>query len=243
MKIQVPGDYQEAFSKAITIALLVEGGQFSAAFKEVGHDDLAYKNAEQWGMGGTLRDREAILTRCENRLGISGYVAEASIMAELQALKDQIDQLPTTGVLTVDDKGAGKLREALESYTRLGLGQVDQVLENFSFSRGVRNIREQDAEVINDMRHLAITRGGASFGITNTLVSDDVRNAWMARKFIDLHLSYKRNPKGSSAQAFDTPMRLGSCSNQDIVIDDPEFTLPSKKVREATRWSKPECNF
>lgn len=235
MKITVPSDYHAPFSKAITIALLVEHGKFSAAFAEVGHSEAAYEESKKWGKGVALTDRDAILMRCERRLGVVGYVPDEGVIASLKGLQSQIEALPASNTLTVDDKGAKLLSDALEFYSRLGIGQVDGVLDSFCFKSSRPDLAEDVREMINDMRHLAIVQGGASFGITNNFVQDEVRNAWFARKFIEQHMAYKRHPEGRSTLSFDTPMRLGSCTNQDIVINDPEFVIPSKDVREKTR--------
>lgn len=225
MKINIPSDYHVALSTAIKMAQLNEEGRFTAAFDLVGFTDEAKAASLNWGTN--LDRRRDILQRCETRLMLGGHSPKEETMEALDLLSEKISNLPKTGFLEISDSLADYLNDALETYTRLALGQVSQSLETFSFKGSRPNLRDEDIEVINDMRHLAITSGGASFGIGNKYLSDDVRNAWYARKVILHHLSYKRRPEGGMTVNFDFPMRLGSSSRQNIVIEDPDFKAPS----------------
>lgn len=238
MKITVPSDYHSAFTKAITIARLVESGRFAEAFDVVEHCNDARAQSALWS--ANLDDRRTILNRCETRLIIGGYIPDAKALEQIDSLALQIAALPHDLTLSVDDKGASILSEALETYARLSMGQVSDVLDDFSMIvPGFKpTLREVDAEVINDMRHLAITRGGESFGITGRYVPDEARNAWMARSHIRRHLAFKNNPAGGVSNIYDAPMRIGSCSPQDIVINDPEFKIPSPEERAELKKQK-----
>lgn len=228
MKISIPKDYRQAFQLSIRIAKLVEHGKFATAFDLIPFSEEAKASSIIWGTD--LAQRREILQRCENILSIAGFKPDEKKMAILDTLEAQIaDATSPVNVLTVSDQEADILVAALETYTRLCLGQVDQPLHDFSLLPKP-GIREQDREVINDMRHMAITTGGASFGITNNLLPDDVRNGWHAKKVIDHHLAHKRQPTGGVTLRFDSPMRIGSCSAQDITIEDPEFDLNFKSA-------------
>ncbi|WP_274644658.1 hypothetical protein [Pseudomonas serbica] len=228
MKITIPKDYHQAFQASILIAKLIEQGKFTAAFDSISFSEEAKMNSIGWG--SDLSKRREILQRCETLLGLHGYKPEEEKIALLDAFAAQVsDKDASVIVLTVTDKEAQILADALESYTRLSLGQVDEALDDFSYGTKP-GVSRQDSEVINEMRLLAITTGGASFGITNSLLPDDARTGWMAKKVIDYHLAYKHRPEGGVGLRYDKPMRIGSCSDQDITIDDPELNHTRKIV-------------
>lgn len=228
MKVNIPKDYHTAFQASILIAKLIEQGRFATAFDTIPFSEEARSGSLLWT--SDISRRREILNRCETILAIGGYKPDEQLIALLEsfesALANPADSIIT---ITVNDLEAAILANALEIYTRFSLGQVDQALDDFSFSSSKPSVRAQDKEVINEMRHIAITTGGASFGITNLLLPDDVRNGWLAKKVIDHHLAHKRQPEGGRTLRFDTPMRIGSCTAQDVTIDDPEFSVTPRR--------------
>lgn len=229
MKITIPSDYQVAFQASILIAKLIEQGKFTAAFDSINFSAEAKAQSVLWD--SDLDRRREILHRCENVLALHSYKPDELKMTLLESFETQVSNTDgTVAVLSVTDKEAKILVDALEAYTRLSIGQVDAALEEFSFASHKPTVRPQDSEVINDMKWLAIKTGGASFGITNSLLPDDARNGWLAKKVIDYHLAYKQSPKGGFGLRYDTPMRIGSCSAQDISIEDPDLAISRKIV-------------
>jgi hypothetical protein len=229
LKITIPTDYQVAFQASILIAKLIEQGKFTAAFDVIPFTVEARAQSVLWE--SDLDRRREILHRCENVLALHSYKADEAKMAVLESFETQLSNPDGQGVvLNVSDAEAKILVDALEAYTRLSIGQVDAALDEFSFASHKPTVRPQDSEVINDMKWLAIKSGGASFGITNSLLPDDARNGWLAKKVIDYHLAYKQSPNGGFGLRYDTPMRIGSCSAQDIIIDDPDLAKIRKIV-------------
>ena len=229
VKITIPSDYKVAFQASVLIAKLNEQGLFTAAFDSINFSEEAKIQSIAWG--SDLSKRREILQRCETLLALDGYKGDEQKVALFDSFATQLSNVDESViVLTVTDQEAEVLVDALEAYSRLSLGQVDECLDAFSFESRKPTVRPQVIEVINDMRWLAIKSGGASFGITNSLLPDDARNGWMAKKVIDYHLSYKQNPKGGFGLRYDTPMRIGSCSAQDITIEDPDLAISRKIV-------------
>lgn len=228
MKITIPSDYRVAFTTALSIARLIECGRFAEAFDVIQFSEEAKASSLKWGTD--LERRREILQRCENTLIIGGFKPDAQQIEVIDGLASyfKVPDQPTYA-MEVDDNQCAVLVRALESYQRLALGQVDEPLEYFCIYRKL-DARERDLDVLNEMRHLATRSGGSSFGITNFLLPDDVRNGRQAQKVLEHHLAHKRNPNGGVTQRFDNPlrMRVGSCTAQDISIYDPEF-MPRAK--------------
>jgi hypothetical protein len=229
MKITVPTDYHPAFKTSLAIAISSAEGKLVKAFDLVGFTAEASAASEKWGF--SLVARRGLLQRCDSILDMEGYRPDPDKLAKLTALSQIVLNLPSADTIEVDDRSAWILMDALELYTRYALGQVHVALEDFSFKD------DQISKKMNEIRHFAVSNGGASFGISNSHLSDDARNAWLAKKFIHQHLSYKRNPQGGIGNSYDNPMRIGSCTKQDILIDDPEFKIPSADQRVRTRFS------
>jgi hypothetical protein len=223
MKINIPGDYHSAFLKAIEVALLIEQGKPSMAFSLIGFSSGVIELTKEWSH--PIEARSAFMKAAEELLSEKSYKPESGRHYLLESLKVTVAALPVTSVIVVDDAGAELLHQSLETFSRLSMAQISDAFELVAFGSRVRNISEQDKDIFIELYHESVRISGHSLGISSTLINDNARNVWIARKVIQRHLAYKRKPAGGFTNAFDMPTRIGSCTDQDVTIQDPEFSI------------------
>lgn len=100
------------------------------------------------------------------------------------------------------------LVRALDCYSRIGIGQFENVLE--VYSRGIKTALDPDAfesarEGLNEAKAAAGHPASGSHGIHNPEVSDEFRAAFDMQKVIRARLAYDKRPEGNPASPhFDT---------------------------------------
>lgn len=223
MKIQVPSDHQPAFAKALALALLLEQGKFAEAFDLVGFTAEAHNASKQWRTD--LEFRRSILQRCETRLIIGGYKPEPEVMDRLNFLAGQIQSGTDFEVDLPTPADSQALAVALETYVRLSLGKIDDVLSPFTSLQNKPGIRPRDGELIDEMLHLSVAQCPTAFSVGNDLVSDDARNAWNAVKAIHYHESLKQPSRHSSEPR--KHFKTLPSSPFDILVEDDDQRLLS----------------
>lgn len=221
MKIQVPSDHQPAFAKALALALLLEQGKFAEAFDLVGFTAEAHKASKQWRTD--LEFRRAILQRCETRLMIGGYKPEPELLDRLNRLAGQIESNADFEIELPTPVDIQALAVALETYVRLSLGKIDDVLSPFTTLQNKPGIRPQDGGLIDEMLHLSVAQCPAAFSIGNELVSDDARNAWNAVKAIQYHESLRQPSRYPSEPR--RHFKTLPSSPMDILVEDDDQQL------------------
>lgn len=112
--------------------------------------------------------------------------------------------------IELSDKQADILIAALDLYSRIHLGQFEEVA-NIARMYDISKLNK-DYEAHNEFEDavreakiiLGFDRNG-SYGIFNEQVNDVARIAWDMQQVIRNHLAWKRNPEGGFTVNFDAP--------------------------------------
>lgn len=119
------------------------------------------------------------------------------------------DQLKKAYKVSIElsETQADVVRVALESYSRMLIGQLDYALEPIRWK--TKSDWYQDVmPVLDEVKHLIFELApNASYGIYSTEVSDNARVAWDIQQVIRNKMSWHSNPKGSMTVNFDRPMK------------------------------------
>ena len=125
--------------------------------------------------------------------------------------------------IELSDKQADVLVAALDLYSRIHLGQFEEVA-NIARMHDISKL-DKDYDAHNDfedaIREAKTILGfdrNASYGIFNERVNDIARVAWDMQQVIRHHLAWKRNPEGGFTVNFDTPHR----SSKECIINIKE---------------------
>jgi len=131
--------------------------------------------------------------------------------------------------LTVTEEQARILTDALDLYSRIGIGQFEEVLQVYD-----RNLKldEETRDRIRIGLDIAKREAGhprsGSHGIHNEKVDDRFRAAYDLQQVVRNRLAWDRNPKGGIQVQFDEPraisqMRLATIEKVKPPVIDEEF--------------------
>jgi hypothetical protein len=118
-------------------------------------------------------------------------------------------------ILTVPRDVAQAIDSALEFYARMGLGQLEFLVEEaragvFKNKEGIEPDHEQleKAELLVEPLKMALFgfTPTASHGIFSDKISDVFRKVWGAHKALRRRLAWDKNSKGGLGVAFDEPL-------------------------------------
>lgn len=133
--------------------------------------------------------------------------------------------------IVVDEAQARILVEALDLYTRIGIGQFAEVVRvyNYEWKTPIPAV-DRLVDVMNAAKHVIGFGPGASHGIHSPDVHDVFRRAYDIRCVIRHRLAFDRTPEGGLGVDFDTPRQIG------------ELPLPtiSHAVPRATKKEEPK---
>lgn len=117
--------------------------------------------------------------------------------------------------LIINEEHADVLIKALESYSRMMIGQIDYALEpikihsDFSTKSKDRKFTDHQKfrDLCNEIKSLVtpFDSPGASYGIHSKEVDDSARIAYDIKKVIEHRLSYDSRPQGGVTVNFDEP--------------------------------------
>lgn len=118
--------------------------------------------------------------------------------------------------IKLTDHQADVLIEALDLYSRIHLGQFEEVgyiARVYDISRNA--VVDYDAfnefeDRIRDAKTLLGFDRNGSYGIFNKQVNDIARVAYDMQQVLRNHLAWKRNPEGGIQVCFDVPHKTGS---------------------------------
>lgn len=116
--------------------------------------------------------------------------------------------------LTLNEQQAEVLCQALDLFTRIGLGQFENVID--VFDRGAkRSVEDREAarRFIEDAKYALGFTANASFGLRNERVEDVFRVAYDVNQVVQHRLAWDRNPEGGPQVWYRTPDRT---SKQDL---------------------------
>lgn len=124
--------------------------------------------------------------------------------------------------LIINEEQAKVLSAALESYSRLMVGQIRYALEPLTFQqmKNGKDIDHQKLRELCDKVKATLTdfsHPGASYGIHSREVDDSARMAYDIRKVIEHRLSYDRKPEGGQTVNFDIPNKTSQTQPLPVI--------------------------
>lgn len=144
--------------------------------------------------------------------------------------------------LTVPAATARIMVEALDTYTRIGMGQLEDIVSMGRF--GILKNSQGQAPSYDDLddaeQHFNAAKkslfgfpSNASHGIFSDKVAERFRTTWGVMKALRHRLAWDRTPEGGFQTSFDEPMRgeapagvtVTSGSAEDVLAELPEGTM------------------
>jgi hypothetical protein len=113
--------------------------------------------------------------------------------------------------LTLNEDQARILIRALDLYSRIGIGQFEEVAQ--VYDRGLKldlPTRDRIRVGLNIAKAEAGHPVNGSYGIHNAKVDDEFRVAYDLQKVVRHRLAWDRQPQGGLGVDFDTPDQSGS---------------------------------
>jgi hypothetical protein len=109
--------------------------------------------------------------------------------------------------LTVSEQQAAIIANALDLFSRIGLGQFEEIMRVYDRNHVVPlEAREQARNFLKAAKIEVGHTSNGSFGIHSPKVSDDFRAAYDLLQVIRHRLAWDRNPEGNRPQVdFDPP--------------------------------------
>jgi hypothetical protein len=133
--------------------------------------------------------------------------------------------------LTMSAKHAEILVRALDLYSRIGIGQFEEVARVYETSEDLTFEQEEDLKacLVNAKVAVGHPKNG-SYGIHNAVVSDKFRAAWDLQQVVRHRMAYDARPEGNPMSVhFDTPFQcskvpLATIVSEDVAEPKPEPT-------------------
>lgn len=114
--------------------------------------------------------------------------------------------------ITVNEQQAQLLVNALDLYSRVGLGQFEEVGVVYYNAMTSFGLPDRLREAFITAKIAAGHPSNGSYGIHSPEVHDKFRNAWDIQQVIRNCLAWDRNPKGGFQVNFDEPRQIGTLS-------------------------------
>lgn len=124
--------------------------------------------------------------------------------------------------LIINAEQAKVISAALESYSRMMVGQIGYALEPLTFQqmkngkdinhKKLRELCDEVKATLTDFSH-----PGASYGIHSEEVDDSARVAYDIKKVIEHRLSYDRKPEGGPTLNFDIPNKTSQIQPLPVI--------------------------
>lgn len=120
-------------------------------------------------------------------------------------------------ILELSPEQASVIRNALDSYSRMLMGQLDYALDpirwqNYELAeKGIAPKADWYEEVVPLLTELKQKLFGlpsnSNYGIFNTQISEDARVSWDIHQVIRNKLAWTEHPKGDYTVVFDKPLK------------------------------------
>lgn len=111
--------------------------------------------------------------------------------------------------VTLSERQVRVIKDALDLYSRIGMGQLKEVVNILCLNKDDRENRHDIISIIrNSLESLSnLWIGGSGYhGITSRKISNSFRVAWDIQQVLRHRVSWDREPKGGITVNFDEPM-------------------------------------
>lgn len=144
--------------------------------------------------------------------------------------------------LVLDKRTTWAVRESLELYTRLGIGQLEEIRQEVSMRHSGDRVPFEKLDRLDEMvaAFKRITTGmssNASFGIYNPRVPEHITKAWALMRAIRHRLAWDQTPEGSLGTWHDEPLLdQDTLPGLSVLSDTPgDDGTPTRYVLELPR--------
>lgn len=109
------------------------------------------------------------------------------------------------------------LIQALDLYSRIGIGQFEEILDVYDFSKISYESRDDVKQHMMSSKVLAGHSMNGNYGIHNEEINDKFRIAYDIQQVVRHRLAWDRNPKGEITVNFDKPRQISKMELPKIV--------------------------
>lgn len=129
-----------------------------------------------------------------------------------KAMRKLLKALPESGdypyQLFITESQAQVLVDALDLYSRIGSGQLEEVSHILRLNPGIQHEKVAAVEgLAKEAANCWMGRAGGRHGISSEKIHDVFRVAWDLQQVIRHRLAWDRNPKGGIQVNFDEPLK------------------------------------
>jgi len=124
--------------------------------------------------------------------------------------------------LTISEKQARVIMDALELFTRIGIGQLQEVLRHPQYQNKIfddEKVYRESVVLLDQIKKILTGHGpNSSYGIACTEVHDDSNIAYDLLQVIRHRLAWDRNPKGGIEVYFNRPIQYSKEELAEILM-------------------------
>jgi len=123
--------------------------------------------------------------------------------------------------LTLTEQQAGILCDALDLYARIGIGQFEEILHIFNFTKVAPEHRDTvEILLLSAKEEIGLPKNG-SHGIHHPEVNDKFRAAFDLKQVVRNKVAWDRNPAGGIQVQFDTPNQTSEETPLATITSEP----------------------
>ena len=124
-----------------------------------------------------------------------------------------------TYTLTMSEEQAQVVVRALDLYTRIGIGQFEEIFRVYDPKGELRN-HSGASGLMNSIKNIVGHPANGSHGIHHPEVRDEFRAAYDVQQVIRNRIAFDKNPEGGMGVAFDTPRAISQLPLPTIKSDE-----------------------
>jgi hypothetical protein len=202
--LKINDDHVRVITKALQAYIDIGCGDFEEVMGAFNWHDYNKNVLEPWRVRRLGKARYA-LVRAQEIMGLD--------LSHTKETKDAYLIIPliSSGEIEINEEQAKIIINALDFYSRIGIGQFIEIVLAFSWWQCDEqwfNHRNEVERLIYDAQfNLTGMPFNASYGIFSPEVHENAKIAWDIQQVIRYRLAWDRNPKGGMTVDFDDPMR------------------------------------
>ena len=146
-----------------------------------------------------------------------------------------------TYTLTMSEEQSQLLVKALDLYSRIGIGQFEEILDVYDPLHRLVPVEAKDTarKLLDSVKAVYGHPANGSHGIHNPEVRDEFRAAYDIQRVVRHRLAFDRHPEGGFQVNFDEPWQISERPLPSIKSEDERWGLKYTTPDE-TGWASPE---